>query len=279
MITVATKLDVPIKLSFESASRSSILGLGDIVVPGIVIGLALRFDHWLHYHRQLKLQKKQLKKTIKDEGSSGAISTDEERFLEIKPTYQDLSGSWGDWFWTWTLKDSARLGNAMPHTVMGATFRKRYFYSSMIGYMLGMLVTLIMLAIFRHGQPALLYLVPGVVGSLWLTGLVSGEIKEMWMFTEDGSLDTKDVVVEVDGNGKVVKAPVGGKDGESGQARTDDKDARRSPESACTAKDVKSRRRRRHQPIFVFSLEAPNWSVENDGLRGRSENGGKVKEQ
>ena len=40
MVTVATSLDVPIKLVFPGPVRSSILGLGDIVIPGIVIALA-----------------------------------------------------------------------------------------------------------------------------------------------------------------------------------------------------------------------------------------------
>ena len=51
------------------------------------------------------------------------------------------------------------------------------------------------LIVFKHGQPALLYLVPGVLGALWLTGLVRGEVKDMWTYTEDGSIDVVDVVV------------------------------------------------------------------------------------
>jgi minor histocompatibility antigen H13 len=51
MVKVATSLDVPIKLlwpkslDFSSARGYTMLGLGDIVVPGTFIALALRYDH------------------------------------------------------------------------------------------------------------------------------------------------------------------------------------------------------------------------------------------
>ena len=37
MVTVATKLDVPIKLTFQAADRRSILGLGDIVINDVTL--------------------------------------------------------------------------------------------------------------------------------------------------------------------------------------------------------------------------------------------------
>jgi len=50
MVSVATGLDLPIKLvwpkslAFASTSGFAMLGLGDIVIPGAFISLALRFD-------------------------------------------------------------------------------------------------------------------------------------------------------------------------------------------------------------------------------------------
>jgi minor histocompatibility antigen H13 len=52
-----------------------------------------------------------------------------------------------------------------------------------------MLTTLAVLKIYNHAQPALLYLVPGVLIALWGTALVRGELPLMWAYTEDGSLD------------------------------------------------------------------------------------------
>uniref|UniRef100_A0ACD5V781 Uncharacterized protein n=1 Tax=Avena sativa TaxID=4498 RepID=A0ACD5V781_AVESA len=47
MVTVAKSFDAPIKLLFPTADAArpfSMLGLGDIVIPGIFVALALRFD-------------------------------------------------------------------------------------------------------------------------------------------------------------------------------------------------------------------------------------------
>jgi minor histocompatibility antigen H13 len=51
MVTVAKGIDAPIKILSPRSSHSNdfaMLGLGDIVVPGLVIALCLRFD--LHRH-------------------------------------------------------------------------------------------------------------------------------------------------------------------------------------------------------------------------------------
>lgn len=51
MVEVATSLDVPIKILWPKSLRfgtergASLLGLGDIVIPGIFIALALRYDY------------------------------------------------------------------------------------------------------------------------------------------------------------------------------------------------------------------------------------------
>jgi minor histocompatibility antigen H13 len=51
MVSVATNLDIPIKLlwpkstSFTNERGFTMLGLGDIVIPGVFVALALRYDH------------------------------------------------------------------------------------------------------------------------------------------------------------------------------------------------------------------------------------------
>lgn len=58
---VATSLDVPIKLlwpksrTFATEKGFAILGLGDVVVPGLFIALALRYDHARAKKRQTTL--------------------------------------------------------------------------------------------------------------------------------------------------------------------------------------------------------------------------------
>lgn len=44
MVTVAKNLDAPIKLILPNKNKPSMIGLGDIVLPGILVAWALKFD-------------------------------------------------------------------------------------------------------------------------------------------------------------------------------------------------------------------------------------------
>lgn len=250
MITVATKLDAPIKLTFASAAKSSILGLGDIVVPGMVMALALRFDLWRFYNKQVKYVATELKSKATGPTSDDVVVASEIQYMAKKTPYIDVTNSWADRFWvsTWPgLLTISNPGKDVPISVQVAAFPKTYFYASLIGYTLGLLVTLVMLVVFRHGQPALLYLVPGVLGSLWLTGLVRGELKEMWTYTEDGTLDTQDVIVELDSSGNVIKEIKDNKQG------TDDKESEEKKKKSEQATKAATS----GYDVFHFSVRAP----------------------
>ena len=56
------------------------------------------------------------------------------------------------------------------------------------------------MSVFQHAHPALLYLVPGVLISLWGTALVRGEVKEMWEFSE--ALTGEQIEEETEGEKK-----------------------------------------------------------------------------
>ncbi|KAK4441415.1 Signal peptide peptidase [Sesamum alatum] len=114
MVSVAKSFDAPIKLLFptaDSARPFSMLGLGDIVIPGIFVALALRFD----------------------------VSRGKE---------------------------------------------SQYFKSAFVGYTVGLIVTIIVMNWFQAAQPALLYIVPGVIGFLAAHCLWNGEVKPLLAFDE-----------------------------------------------------------------------------------------------
>ena len=67
MVTVAKKFDVPIKLKFPFNDKFSILGLGDMVLPGILVALCLKFD--VDYFLNLLNSKKTVKSDDKDNSS------------------------------------------------------------------------------------------------------------------------------------------------------------------------------------------------------------------
>ncbi|KEF61965.1 uncharacterized protein A1O9_03537 [Exophiala aquamarina CBS 119918] len=188
MVTVATKLDVPIKLLFPrpdgcvypvgapegsklmedylrclAKKRSmAMLGLGDIVVPGMMLAFALRFDLYLHY----------LKK-----GSQTNPSRQETAAQgETKPGYVNARGRWGERFWT-----SSR---AWSEGTRATNFPKPYFYATIVGYLAGMITTVVVMQVAAHAQPALLYLVPGVLIAFWGTALVKGELRLLWQYSE-----------------------------------------------------------------------------------------------
>ena len=178
MIEVARKLDIPIKLlipKFPDSNQSdkepalTLLGLGDIVLPGIMLGLALRFDLYMHY-----LRKQTYSRSSTENEQDNIMDQSEKTSMVTKAEYVTATGGWGERFWL----DS----EALKHE--GGYFLKPYFTAGMVGYVVGMLVTGTVMYIANHGQPALLYLVPSVLGSLWTTGAVKGELVHMWAYTE-----------------------------------------------------------------------------------------------
>ena len=177
MITVATSLEIPAKLVFPRPSEDdsvkySMLGLGDIVIPGIMIAFALRFDLYRFYQAR--------------QTQPAPDSTRKRTPAQVKKArYMSLSGRWGDYWWSCRLLGSPAFSRA-PASKQDShfTFPKPYFHAGLAGYTLGMLATLVALRVSEHGQPALLYLVPGVLGVLLLTALVRGELREMWNFSE-----------------------------------------------------------------------------------------------
>ncbi|PVH94335.1 hypothetical protein DM02DRAFT_676246 [Periconia macrospinosa] len=192
MVTVAKSLDVPIKLVFPrpppaddptAKAGHAMLGLGDVVLPGIMIGLALRFDLFLFYLRRQK--RKQTPSSHNGSAALGDITIE-------KPKYFSLAGRWSDHFWTHSILTGRPLFKAASPSENKETakaeapftFPKTYFKASLIGYVAGMLCTLGVMHVWGHAQPALLYLVPGVLGSLWLTALARGELALMWDFSE-----------------------------------------------------------------------------------------------
>ncbi|KAJ5889391.1 Peptidase A22B signal peptide peptidase [Penicillium tannophilum] len=171
MVHVAKNLDVPIKLMFPRTDETgepahAMLGLGDIVIPGMMVCLALRFDLFLYY--RLKGAQK-----AKIAGLDGEIA---------KPEYQRATGLWGERFWAPSVR--AKEPEVKPPYHDARAFPKVYFTASLVGYVAGMIATLMVMQKFNHAQPALLYLVPGILISLWGTALARGEVRLMLDFSD-----------------------------------------------------------------------------------------------
>uniref|UniRef100_A0A6P7G2Y6 Minor histocompatibility antigen H13 n=1 Tax=Diabrotica virgifera virgifera TaxID=50390 RepID=A0A6P7G2Y6_DIAVI len=120
MVTVAKSFEAPIKLVFPqdllqngfAANNFAMLGLGDIIIPGIFIALLLRFDN--------------------------------------------------------SLKRQTRT----------------YFNASVIAYFLGLTATMLVMHVFKHAQPALLYLVPACIGTPLGLALIKGDLTAMFKYED-----------------------------------------------------------------------------------------------
>jgi len=118
MVTVAKSFDAPIKLLFlksvtEGKPTFSMLGLGDIVIPGIYLALLLRMDHKRGFDKS------------------------------------------------------------------------NYFTWVFISYCGGLLATLVVMHVFQHAQPALLYLVPACLGSTFIVALFKKEVMFIFNYSEE----------------------------------------------------------------------------------------------
>jgi minor histocompatibility antigen H13 len=130
----------------------------------------LRFDLFLYYLRQ---QKRAIKEG-KDAPRSGV--SEYPNHMTQRAKYLTATGGWGERFWTNRTLEPAEF--------KAKRFPKTYFHASLVGYVIGMIATLIVMQVAEHAQPALLYLVPGVLTSLWGTALIKGDLKLLWEYNE-----------------------------------------------------------------------------------------------
>lgn len=269
MVTVAKSLEIPVKLLFPrppppgadpTIQVLSMLGLGDVVLPGIMIGLALRFDLFQFY---LRKQKRSSQIAEPTRGSSPDTSSGTEKTRTggddqiIKATFISVAETLGDRFWTSRLLFS----NVPKSFVSRGTFPKTYFHASLIGYVVGMVTTLIAMQLSDHPQPALLYLVPTVLTSLWGTAWVKGEIKDMWEFTEATEEDDagKEAKEKKDDRGAMSTEPTSSQE-EIGKTKAQSTDTEKTMgEDEAESKKVqkKDARKREKEKWFTFSITTP----------------------
>ncbi|EPE08489.1 signal peptide peptidase [Ophiostoma piceae UAMH 11346] len=237
MITVASSVQAPLMIAARSGSRRAMLGLGDIAVPGIFICLCLRYDLYRFYASKIQSVETALEtetETVVDGEYITSVSTVAST-REVKAAYVDPSGHWGDWLWTGALSKSYAVAAKLTPGVAASTFPKPFFYMSMASYLFGLMLANAAVEYTQKGQPALFYLVPVMLLATWGQGAYTGNLKDMWNYTESGSLDTKDVVVDVDA--KAVKEE------EGKQQAIEDTTSDESKSTGLTARELRAQKR------------------------------------
>jgi minor histocompatibility antigen H13 len=127
MVSVAKTIDAPIKILFPTdfltngifGTQHSMLGLGDIVIPGIMIALLARFD--------------------------------------------------------------VSLGRN----------KNTYFHTGLCSFFVGLVVTMVVMNVFKHAQPALLYLVPSCLLLPLLVALVKGDHKALIDYEDEEAIEQR----------------------------------------------------------------------------------------
>lgn len=183
MVAVATKVDGPIKLIFPLAAGTvtpsgrshSLLGLGDIIVPGIFLAHLLRYDLNRHIQKESK----------KNENSSSGSSTPRTPASSSTNATEPFDG--------------LALG---PHfSLISSNFPAPFFNCTLFFYMIGLAVTTVVMYTFNAAQPALLYLVPAVLGASFLQAVFRGEVSSLLSYQADDDLVTGDTKVETKSDG------------------------------------------------------------------------------
>ncbi|CAG8473059.1 10630_t:CDS:2 [Acaulospora colombiana] len=163
MVTVAKSFDAPIKVVWpkrwfglqpDEALQFTMLGLGDIVIPGRFLSLNIDSN----------TENVGLMGTISRLGIYVALCLrfDHSNYLKNNP-------------------------NARRHS----RFPTPYFNNCFAAYILGLATTIIVMHTFKAAQPALLYLSPACILSVLITGILKNQLKEVFGYSAE-SADKKD---------------------------------------------------------------------------------------
>ena len=79
---------------------------------------------------------------------------------------------------TFTIENFEKLKDTL-------NFTKAYFYTSFIGYSMGLLATIMIYRIFNSAQPALLYINPFMLITTMLMAFLWRNLKSLFRFDED----------------------------------------------------------------------------------------------
>ncbi len=165
----------------------SLLGLGDIAIPGLLCCLALRYDasRSVDISARGEASWKAIINSIENltgeesgeeimalTGSAAEAAYDKiaDQELEQRNLSQGTSG--GD-----------KQAEPMPVS-SSVMYNRLYFKASMLAYVTGLLLAFVANDVTGLGQPALLYLVPCTLGAILAVSLKRGETGRLWRYRD-----------------------------------------------------------------------------------------------
>ncbi|CBJ30784.1 minor histocompatibility antigen H13, putative [Ectocarpus siliculosus] len=176
MMTVATKIEAPVKFLFPSLTDPSkrypfsVLGLGDIVIPATFCTLMRSFDIYLEGARQAEAAAARALLTEVANKNPIALWLD-----SILGTPVAQAGSGVSEASPKGIPPGGRLAAAGAAGAVGeAGGGRSYFDNSVAAYALGLGLCFTVNFVSKSGQPALLYLNPALLSSAILTAVLNG---------------------------------------------------------------------------------------------------------
>lgn len=152
----------------------SLLGLGDVAIPGLLASLALRYDFSLRAGKCAN-------------GTTSTLATDN----SLDKHNKDASVS---------------VANDADRTVAHGVYRdvsqvipvgkRLYFLAVMGAYVSGLLLAFVANRVTNMGQPALLYIVPCTTAAVALSAVLRSDFPQMWSFTDVASFGMPQSVPE-----------------------------------------------------------------------------------
>ena len=71
-----------------------------------------------------------------------------------------------------------------------------YFWAVALGYALGLVTTIAVMNIFEAAQPALLYIVPGLLLTTFIRAVFAGEVRKVFYFDEKVGSVSGEIAIE-----------------------------------------------------------------------------------
>jgi minor histocompatibility antigen H13 len=192
----SAEADGPIKLLFplpsdEARGRTSpysMLGLGDVAVPGLLASLALRYDA----SRAVDMR-------TRAAASAAAIDGVMVAGFDAGASDQDIGNAAADaasaaFDGVASVEAAARdaavgVGEppaARPAPTAAALASRPYFTAVVVAYAVGLVAAFGANAVTGAGQPALLYLVPATLGAVAALAALRGDVGKLAAFTDAG---------------------------------------------------------------------------------------------
>jgi len=185
MVSVATSLpSLPVVLHFSSwidPDRTNMLGLGDLLIPGMYLCFLYHFDLRQDALRITQLRKDADEPLDYDEPEhplEQEVADDADldgdtplQHLDLDLELQERDGL--------ILHGGESASNTAPSSKRIAGL-KVYFLLGLLGYALGLYTAVCVVAIFQLAQPALIYLVPGILIPSLSVAALKGELGALW---------------------------------------------------------------------------------------------------